>query len=98
MGRIITAVTLVSLAVAGCLGSQSEPSGKLRVVVTFGTERVSDGSRQYTLTCGPAGGTMPDREAACGALADYLKHRNDPGRFLQRILGHRPQDARRRIL
>lgn len=81
MGRIVIALALISLAAAGCAGSKSEPSGKLSVVVTYGTEGVSDGSRQYTLTCGPAGGTMPDREAACGALADYLKHRSDPGRF-----------------
>lgn len=81
MGRIVIALALISLAAAGCAGSKSEPSGKLSVVVTYGTEVVSDGSRQFTLTCGPAGGTMPDREAACGALADYLKHRSDPGRF-----------------
>jgi hypothetical protein len=24
---------------------------------------------------------MPDGEGACGALADYLKHRDDPGRI-----------------
>jgi len=74
-------LALTAAAASGCLGSAAQPSGKLRVVVTYGTVGVSDATHAYTLTCGPAGGTMPDGEAACGALADYLKHRHDPGRF-----------------
>jgi hypothetical protein len=78
MGRLVIALALISLAAAGCAGSQSEPQGQISVVVSLsGTQP----ARHYTLRCGPAGGTMPDAEAACSALADYVKHRSDPGRI-----------------
>jgi hypothetical protein len=79
-GRGLIALALVSLAAAGCAASQSRPSGKVSVVVSLGTGS-NPPTRSYTLRCGPAGGTMPDADAACGALADYVKHRSDPGRF-----------------
>src|SRR5512144_3378534 len=81
MGRIVLALAATSLLAAGCAASQSEPSGKLTVVVTSGSGALFDAARHYTLTCGPPGGTMPDADAACGALADYVKHRDDPGRI-----------------
>jgi hypothetical protein len=78
MGRLVIALALISLVTVGCAGSQSEPQGQISVVVSLsGTQA----ARHYTLRCGPAGGTMPDAEAACSALADYVKHRSDPGRF-----------------
>ena len=75
------AASLTALAAPACLGSASHPSGRLSVSVTLGSSTTSAGTHRYTLTCGPAGGTMPDRSAACSALADYLRHRDDPGRM-----------------
>ena len=34
--------------------------------------------RDYTLTCGPVGGSMPDRAAACAALTDLLRPHTYP--------------------
>jgi hypothetical protein len=80
MGRPLLALTVIALAASGCLGSQAQPSGNVEVVVTLGTGAHPAG-RHYTLRCGPTGGTMPDAHAACGALADYVKHRSDPMGF-----------------
>jgi hypothetical protein len=80
MYRNAIAASLVALAAAGCAGSQSEPSGNVDIVVTLGTG-AHPAAHHYTLRCGPAGGTMPDADAACNALADYVEHRSDPMRF-----------------
>jgi hypothetical protein len=89
MGRLVMALALVSLTAAGCAASQSRPSGKVSVVVSLGTG-FNPPHHTYTLRCGPAGGTMPDADAACGALADYVKHRSDPGRFCSGFLPRTP--------
>jgi hypothetical protein len=81
MGRLLPVLVACALIAPACMGSGSEPSGRLSVVVSLGPGGSHPAVRQYTLTCGPAGGTMPDAEAACEALADYLKHRDDPGRI-----------------
>jgi hypothetical protein len=82
-GRLHLALgaSLVAIAAPGCLGSASQPSGKVSVVVTPGEAATSAVTHRYTLTCGPAAGTMPAPGAACDALADYLQHRDDSGRF-----------------
>lgn len=80
MGRIVLALAVTSLLAAGCFGSRTEPSGKLSIVVTLGAGS-HPAIRHYTLRCGPAGGTMPDAGAACGALADFVRHRSDRTRF-----------------
>ena len=81
MGRLLLALTLIALIAPGCLGSEGQPSGRVSVVVTLGSGTSASDTHRYTLRCGPAGGTMPGPDAACGALADYLKHRSDPGGF-----------------
>jgi len=90
MDRFLLALTLIALIAPGCLGSESQPSGRVSVVVTLGSGTSASATHRYTLRCGPAGGTMPGPDAACGALADYLKHRSDPGRFCS---GFMPHDA-----
>lgn len=35
--------------------------------------------RHYSLTCGPAGGSMPNPARACAAIADYLRHEDHLG-------------------
>jgi hypothetical protein len=89
MGRIVMALALVSLAAAGCAGSQTQPSGRVRLVVTLGASS-HPAVRHYTLRCGPAGGTMPDVDTACGALADYVKHRDDRGRMCSGLVPRTP--------
>ena len=81
MGRPLLALTLFALVLPACSGSGSQPSGRMNVVVTLGSSTSAPVTHRYTLTCGPAGGTMPGPGAACGALADYLKRRSEPGRF-----------------
>jgi hypothetical protein len=87
MDRIVMA--LVSLAAAGCAGSQTQPSGRVRLVVTLGASS-HPAVRHYTLRCGPAGGTMPDADTACGVLADYVKHRDDRGRMCSGLVPRTP--------
>jgi hypothetical protein len=64
-------------------------SGTLRVAVTLRravtpTQIVPAGAtsvarrRHYSLTCGPAGGTMPTPTAACAALDDLATHHRRP--------------------
>ena len=89
MCRLVTAFALIALVAAGCAGSQSQPSGKLSVVVSL-SGAGPQAARHYTLRCGPAGGTMPAADAACGALADYVKHRSDPGRFCSGLVPRTP--------
>lgn len=61
----------------------------LSVIVTLDSGTNHSAPQRYALRCGPAGGTMPGPDAACGALADYVKHRSDPARmctgFIPRI-------------
>ena len=85
MGRLLAALVVGMLLATGCLGSAAQPSGRLSVVVTLGST-----AHTYTLKCGPAGGTMPGAESACGALADYLQHRSDRGRFCTGFVPDRP--------
>ena len=58
---------------------------RLRIAVgSYSTQRLAPPAgtphftRDYTLTCQPTGGTMPDAAAACAALAD-LQHRRIGG-------------------
>ena len=81
MGRPLLALIVIALVAPACLGSESQPSGRVSVVVTLGAGTSHPATHRYTLRCGPTGGTMPGPDAACGALADYWKHRSDPGRF-----------------
>ena len=53
----------------------------LSVIVTLDSGTNHSAPQRYALRCGPAGGTMPGPDAACGALADYVKHRSDPARM-----------------
>jgi subtilisin inhibitor-like len=48
-------------------GARPEPA--VEVTITFWPEGKDGPSRQATLTCDPAGGTHPDPETACAALA-----------------------------
>ncbi len=81
MGRMLLALIVIALLAPACLGSESQPSGRVSVVVTLASDTTHKATHRYTLRCGPAGGTMPAPGAACTALADYWKHRSDPGRF-----------------
>jgi hypothetical protein len=79
MARVLPALLVSVLAATACLGSESQPAGKVSVVVTLG--RIGHPTtHRYTLNCGPAGGTVPGPDVACGALADYLRRRNDLAR------------------
>jgi hypothetical protein len=67
------------------------PAGSLRLTVRFVPGKCALGVltpackeatpevRHYTLTCGPAGGSMLDPARACAAIADYLGRRNQLG-------------------
>ena len=65
----LLALALAAVLVAGCGGEEdeaaAEPETSLEVSVTGGGEH-----ERWTLTCEPAGGTHPDPEAACAALAE----------------------------
>jgi hypothetical protein len=43
---------------------------------------------RYSLTCGPAGGSAPNPQAACHAIADYLRRRDRVGGCAGVLLGH----------
>jgi hypothetical protein len=67
--RARAACVLLAL-VAGCggddeAGTEPEPETRLEITVGGGAE-----NERWTLTCDPAGGTHPDPDAACTALAD----------------------------
>jgi hypothetical protein len=75
MGRLVIALALISLAAAGCAGSQSEPQGQISVVVSLsGTQP----ARHYTLRCGPAGGTVLQRPSAEDAERPRGRHVRRP--------------------
>jgi hypothetical protein len=63
---------VVLLALVGCgpddAPAPSEPATDLRIEVW--PDGKSGELRRWTLTCGPAGGDLPDREAACERLAE----------------------------
>lgn len=55
---------------AGGDGEPTEAQPATELTITFWPEGPDGESREATLTCDPAGGTHPDPEAACAALAD----------------------------
>jgi hypothetical protein len=65
----LLALALGAVLAAGCGGEEdeatAEPETSLEIAVTGGGEH-----ERWTLTCEPAGGTHPDPEAACDALAE----------------------------
>ena len=87
-------VALFAVGVAGCGGGQSTsltPTGRLQIAVRlwprgcpFGALAKDCGNaaptaRRYTLTCDPAGGSVPNPRAACRAIGDYLARRHRLG-------------------
>jgi hypothetical protein len=80
--------------VSGCFaGSSSRPPSthappKGTLAITVALRRCTDKMGlcigrpplHYTLTCGPAGGSMPQAAAACAAIADLRRPRADTGR------------------
>jgi hypothetical protein len=81
MTRLVLALVLIAFTAPGCLGSESQPSGRVSVVVTLAAGTSHPATHRYELRCGPTGGTMPGPGTACSALADYIHHRDDPGRI-----------------
>jgi hypothetical protein len=49
------------------------PRDHVAVAVTLGLDTGLPVTHHYLLTCDPAGGTMPRPDAACAAIADYLR-------------------------
>ncbi len=58
---------LVSVAVACAQGATTPPRTQLTITVWPAGEGAA--SKSWTLRCGPVGGTLPRRAAACTALA-----------------------------
>src|SRR5437763_4803576 len=77
MPRLAVILIAVIFGASACLGggvfpAASPPSkGRLSVTVKLGLHTHLPVTHRYTLTCGPAAGTMPNPKAACAALADY---------------------------
>jgi hypothetical protein len=78
--RLGLILALVAVMAVGCFGGgSSAPSADLRVEVGSGTPpcqaassrcaQVMQIDRSYSLTCDPTGGTMPNPQEACAAIA-----------------------------
>ena len=66
--RVAAAVVLLSLATAvAAHGAPTRPSTELSITVW--PEGKAGPTSQWTLRCAPVGGTLPQRAAACTALA-----------------------------
>src|SRR6185437_6148385 len=92
--RRLLLVALVAVGVAGCAGGRSTnpaPGGRLQIAVRLwprtcpfgalsrGCAEAAATVRRYALTCDPAGGTDPNPTAACRAIGDYVKRRDQAG-------------------
>jgi Subtilisin inhibitor-like len=63
----------VAILAAACGGQSGHAPGagpKPQSSLTISVAAAHGAPRHWTLTCGPAGGTHPDPQAACAALAD----------------------------
>ena len=95
-------VALFAVGVAGCAGGRSTgptPAGRLQIAVRlwprscpFGAlardcRNVAPTVRGYTLTCDPAGGSVPNPRAACRAIGDYVKRRGEAGGCIGGLAG-----------
>lgn len=87
MRRAGLILVLIALMASGCLGSGSasptstpgQPTvgtsrDRVAVTVTLGLNTKLPITYRYSLTCDPAGGTMPHPREACHAISDYLHH------------------------
>jgi hypothetical protein len=87
-------VALFAVGVAGCGGGQSAsptPTGRLQIAVRLWPRSCPFGAlardcgdaaptvRRYTLTCDPAGGSVPNPRAACRAIGDSLTRHQTGG-------------------
>ena len=95
-GLLLMVATLGAACLGGSTAAHSGPPANLRVHVSYfvgqhlvepaGTPLVK---HDYTLTCDPAGGTMPDPANACSALSDLARRRGGTCIGLLAVLGER---------
>ncbi len=88
MRRTGLILVLIGLMASGCLGSGSASTAstagrstvrttrdRVAVTVTLGLNTKLPITYRYSLTCDPAGGTMPHPRAACHAISNYRHQR-----------------------
>ncbi|MEV8052372.1 SSI family serine proteinase inhibitor [Streptomyces bacillaris] len=61
---------LPSFLGGGNHGGQDEPAARTRLTVTVERSGVAGADGTFELTCGPTGGTHPERQGACDRLAE----------------------------
>lgn len=60
---------------------QEEPAARTRLTVTVERSGVAGADGTFELTCGPTGGTHPERQGACDRLAEVGATRTGPELF-----------------